>query len=109
MFMSTNEQGDGNKKLYSILSYFSLWIIGLIQLPQDEDVKFHVNQGIVITIAWVAYGVLSFIFWLIPVIGWILNIAIPIALVVLMIIGAIAANKGERKELPLIGKIKIIK
>ncbi len=107
--MSTNEQGDGGKKLYSILSYFSLWIIGLIQMPKDEDVKFHVNQGIIISIGWVAFGLLSWVLALIPVLGWILLIAIPIFLIVLMILGAIAANKGELKELPLIGKIKIIK
>ncbi len=90
-----------NNKLYSILAYIApLWIIGLIAAKDDPDVKFHVNQGIVLTIGWVIAGFLTIIF-----IGLILYI--PLAIFAIM--GIINANKGEQKELPLIGKIKIIK
>jgi uncharacterized membrane protein len=90
-----------NNKLYSILAYICpLWIIGLVAAKDDPDVKFHVNQGIVLTIGWVIAGFLSLIF-----IGFILYI--PLAIFAIM--GIINANKGEQKELPLIGKIKIIK
>ena len=103
--MSINEQGDSNKKLYCILAYIGiLWLIGLIQLPKDEDVKFHVNQGIVISIAMVALRIIA----IIPVIGWIVSAVGWIGILVLAIMGIIAANNGERKELPLIGKIKIL-
>lgn len=103
--MSTNEQGDSNKKLYCILAYIGiLWLIGLIQLPKDEDVKFHVNQGIVLSIAMVALSIIA----VIPVIGWIVSAVGWIGILVLAIMGIIAANNGERKELPLIGKIKIL-
>jgi len=105
MFMSINEQGDSNKKLYCILAYIGiLWLIGLIQLPKDEDVKFHVNQGIVLSIAMVALSIIA----IIPVIGWIVSAVGWIGILVLAIMGIIAANNGERKELPLIGKIKIL-
>lgn len=103
--MSINEQGDSNKKLYCILAYIGiLWLIGLIQLPKDEDVKFHVNQGIVLSIAMVALSIIA----IIPVIGWIVSAVGWIGILVLAIMGIIAANNGERKELPLIGKIKIL-
>ncbi|MBN1892356.1 MAG: DUF4870 domain-containing protein [Clostridiales bacterium] len=104
--MSTNEQGDGNKKLYCILAYiFILWLVGLIQMKEDPDVKFHVNQGIVLSIAGVALGVIAAI----PVLGWILAPIGSIVLLVFAIMGIVAANNGEQKELPLIGKIKILK
>ncbi len=104
--MSTNEQGDGNKKLYSILAYlWILWLVGLIQSPNDPDVRFHVNQGIVLSIGSVILMVLG----VIPVIGWILAPIGGILLLILAIMGIIAANNGERKELPVIGKIKILK
>ncbi len=109
--MSTNEQGDGNKKLYCILAYIGiLWLVGLIQMPKDEDVKFHVNQGIVLTIAEVALGIIVFIFSIINgTLGTIVSVLGWVGIIVLIIMGIIAANNGERKELPLIGKIKIIK
>ena len=92
---------ENNNKLYNILAYFGiLWLVGLIAAKDEPDVKFHVNQGIVLTIGWVAAGVLSFIF-----IGFILDIV----LFVFSIMGIVSAAKGEQKELPLIGKIKILK
>jgi uncharacterized membrane protein len=106
--MSTNEQGDSNKKLYCILSYvFILWLIGLVQMPQDPDVKFHVNQGIVLSIAGVIVSVLGSA---IPFVGWFIIAPIGgILILILCIMGIIAANNNEQKELPVIGKIKILK
>ena len=90
---------DNNNKLYNVLSYLNLWLVGLLVAPNDQDVKFHVNQGIILTIGWVAAGILSFI----------LAFAIYVFIGVLAIMGIINAAKGLQKELPLIGKIKILK
>ena len=100
---------DNNNKLYNVLSYLNLWLIGLLVAPNDQDVKFHVNQGIILTIAWVAAGILSFILAFIPILGWILAFAIYVFIGVLAIMGIINASNGVQKELPLIGKIKILK
>ena len=100
---------DNNNKLYNVLSYLNLWLIGLLVAPNDQDVKFHVNQGIILTIAWVAAGILSFILAFIPILGWILAFAIYVFIGVLAIMGIINAANGVQKELPLIGKIKILK
>ncbi len=92
---------DNNNKLYSILAYIApFWLIGLLAAKDEQDVKFHVNQGIVLTIGWFIAGLLSFL-----IIGFILYIPLTI----FAIMGIINASKGEQKELPLIGKIKIIK
>lgn len=100
---------DNNSKLYNVLSYLNFWLIGLLVAPNDQDVKFHVNQGIVLTIAEVAVFILSFILAFIPIVGWIISFLLFVAVGVLAIIGIINAVKGEQKELPLIGKIRILK
>jgi len=100
---------DNNNKLYNVLSYLNLWLIGLLVAPNEQDVKFHVNQGIILTIGWVAAGILSFILAFIPILGWVLAFAIYVFIGVLAIMGIINAAKGEQKELPIIGKIKILK
>lgn len=105
--MSSNEQNSGNKKMYCILCYiFILWLVGMTQMPQDEDVKFHVNQGIILTIAEVIVGII----YVIPIIGtFILGPIGSIAVFILFIIGIINANNGVQKELPVIGKFQIYK
>lgn len=89
---------SGNQKLYAILAYICpLWIIGLLVDEKDDPlVRFHVNQGIVLTIfgviaSAVSCGILS------------------IAWLIFAILGIINANKEELKPLPLIGKINILK
>ena len=100
---------DSNNKIYNVLSYLNLWLIGLLVAPQDQEVKFHVNQGIVLTIAWVAAGILSFILAFIPFLGWLLSAALYVFIAVLAIMGIINAYNGVQKELPITGKIKILK
>ena len=97
---------ENNNKLYNILAYLGiLFLVGLIAAPNEPDVKFHVNQGIVLCLLEVAIGIIS----VIPIIGWIIGFVGSIFCLVLAIMGIIAASKGEQKELPLIGKIKILK
>jgi uncharacterized membrane protein len=97
---------ENNNKLYNILAYLGiLWLVGLIAAPNEPDVKFHVNQGLVLFLLEIAVGIVS----IIPIIGWIVGFAGSIFCLVLTIMGIINAAKGEQKELPLIGKIKILK
>ena len=101
---------ENNNKLYNILAYLGiLWIVGLLAAPNETDVRFHVNQGIVLTIAWVAAGILNTILAFIPILGWLLGFAVIIFVTVLNIIGLVNAIKGEQKVVPIIGKFKILK
>jgi len=98
---------DNNNKLYNVLCYFSLWLIGLLVAPNEPEVRFHVNQGIVLTILVAAVTILGSV---IPFLGWFIILPIGgIFCCVLAVIGIINAAKGVQKELPLIGKIKILK
>ena len=87
-----------NAKTTSIIAYIT-WI-GLIVAfcaGDREGAKFHLNQALVIML----FTLLS----VIPCIGWIW----AIFMLVCWIIGLIAAINQEEKEVPLIGKIKLIK
>lgn len=85
-------------KVTSIVAYFT-WI-GLIIAyfaGDKEGAKFHINQSLVIFL----FGLLS----IIPCIGYIWGIFIFVC----WIMGLIAAINQEEKEVPLIGKIRILK
>ena len=85
-------------KTTSIVGYIT-WI-GLIVAfcaGDKEGAKFHLNQALVIFL----FSLLS----LIPCVGWIWGIF----MLVCWIMGLIAAINQEEKEVPLIGKIRILK
>ena len=87
-----------DSKTTGIVAYLT-WIGLLIAIlaGDKEGAKFHVNQALVI---WL-FSLLSFI----PCIGWIW----AIFMFVCWIMGFIAAINQEEKEVPLIGKIRILK
>lgn len=72
------------------------WIIALV-MGDREGAKFHINQALVI---WLA-GLLG----IIPCVGWIWGIFCFVCAVM----GCISAINGEEKEVPLLGKIKLLK
>ena len=93
------EQKDpGSNKLMAVLSYFGILVLIplLTESKNDPFVKFHIKQGLVLLIAYVIGGALTWI----PVIGW----ALGIVLFVLFIIGIINASGGKESPLPIIGQ-----
>lgn len=92
-----------NNKVMAVLCY--LWILWLVPLltdaKNDPFVKFHINQGIILTIFSVAVWVLSWI----PVLGGIISWIGGVALLVLSIIGIINAINMEEKPVPVIGTL----
>lgn len=121
------QSATGDTKIFKILSYLGiLWLIGMLgDKKDDKEVRFHVGQGMLITIIWVAVALINnliianvfvttktywyytykttsglgyalmWIFWLVPSI--------------LSIIGLVNALKNEEKELPVIGKFAFYK
>lgn len=85
-------------KTTSIVAYLT-WVGLLVAyLAGDkEGAKFHLNQALVIFL----FSLLS----VIPCIGWIWGIF----MVVCWIMGLVAAINQEEKEVPVIGKIRLIK
>ena len=56
---------EGDTKVFKIVSYIGiLWILGLFcGSKNDSKVRFHVGQGIILTIACVAAGIVAGIIW----------------------------------------------
>ena len=96
-----------------ILSYLSwLVLIPLIAAPKSPFARFHANQGLILAIIEIAFGIVLGALSLIPVIGIVFNIILSLlGLVFLLfsILGIVNAANGKAKELPVIGKIRLIK
>lgn len=86
----------------AILAYIIFFIPLLTDAKKDPFVKYHIKQGLVIFIAWIIVYILGYI---IPWQFWIIDRLLNLAVFVLMIIGIIAASKGQEKPLPIIGKL----
>ncbi|MBR1926894.1 MAG: hypothetical protein IJ840_03970, partial [Bacteroidales bacterium] len=91
-------------KLMAVLAYFGILVlIPLFAAKESKYARFHVNQGLILLICCVVSIAISRIPG-VAFIAWILNIFI----FVLAVIGIINAVKGKTKEIPLVGKYKII-
>lgn len=85
----------------AILAYIIFFIPLLTEAKKDPFVKYHVKQGLVVFIVWIAVGIIGSILpWQLSIIDRLLGLAV----FVLMVIGIMNASKGEEKPLPVIGK-----
>ncbi len=92
-------------RIFAVLSYIGfLFIIPLLAVPDSKFARFHANQGLVLFIA----ELISSLLYLIPFIGWIAGAATGVLLTILSIVGLVNALQGNAKELPFIGKFKIL-
>ena len=106
-----------NNKAMGILAYFGpLCFIPLFAAKESKFARFHANQGLVLFIACIAWSIAySILNWIILAISWRLYFISSIiglgslVFFVLAVIGIINAANGKAKELPVIGKFKLLK
>ena len=99
--MKEKASSASNKNVWAVVAYFMFFLPLLTDQKDDLYIKFHVKQGLVLFLAFVAQMVIS----MIPVIGW---VAAPILLlinIILLVIGIVNSATGKQKQLPLIGKL----
>lgn len=115
-----------NNKGMAVMAYLGLlWLIPFFMRKESKYVQYHCRQGITLVLFEIAYSVLSAILTAIiktphyiygiyygsytP--GWLTTILwlISIPLFIIAIIGILNAVNGRAKELPIIGKFKIMK
>ena len=101
-------------KVMGILAYIGILVLVPIFAAKDSKfARFHANQGLVLAIFEVAsYLIFSVILSMIPKIGWLFGVIgwiISVGLLVLAVLGIVAAARGQAKELPIVGQIKILK
>ncbi len=91
-------------KVMAVLAYI-LFFIPLLAAKDSKFARFHTNQGLVLFLG----GIIASVAAVIPVIGWIVAPIAGLVITVLAVIGIINALNGRAKELPVIGKFKILK
>lgn len=109
-------------KVFAVLAYIGILVlIPLIGAPNSKFARFHANQGLVLLIGELAYGIargvlLSVLSWVLFGPARILYLAVKyitgilnLVFAVLAILGIINAAQGKAKELPLVGQIHLLK
>ncbi len=112
------DQNDINaNKGMAILAYFGpLVFIPIFAAKDSKFARYHSNQGLLLLIAavlWsIVYGILNTIIfaisWRLYFISSIIGL-LSLVFLVLFIIGILNASNGRAKELPIIGKFKLLK
>lgn len=123
---TTNEfstQDIDDNKIFAVLAYFGILVLIPIFAAKDSKfAKFHSNQGLVLwlssIIISVAMGIITgilgtiFLFiglgFLTAILG-LLSAAVGITVLAFAVIGIVNAATGKAKELPVIGKFRLIK
>ena len=102
-----------NNKAMAILAYLSwLVLIPLFAAKDSKFARFHCNQGLVLAIAEIVVIFVCGLLDGLPIIGWIFGLAeglIGLVCLIFAILGIVNAANGKAKELPIIGKFRILK
>lgn len=106
-----------NNKVMAILAYLGILVlVPLFAAKESKFARYHTNQGLVLCITEIAYGIAySVLSSIILAISWRLYFItsiiglISLVFLVLLIVGIINAANGRAKELPVIGKFKILR
>lgn len=104
-------------KVMAVLAYFGLLVlIPLLAAKDSKFARFHANQGLILCIAAIIYGTAyTVLSALVLAISWRLYFVVSILglagilFFILAILGIINAANGRAKELPWIGKYRILK
>ena len=95
-----------------LLAYlWILWLIPLLAAKNSKFAKYHANQGLILFIVEVLGGTVLGILTIIPYVGfvfWILLSLFELLCLIFAVLGIVNAVQGKAKQLPLIGKFKLI-
>lgn len=101
-----------SNKVMAVLAYIGILVlVPILAAKNSKYARFHANQGLVLFIAEIIYNFVSVIIRailplaVVNIILWVISVLF----LVLSIIGIVNAATGKAKELPVIGKIRIIK
>lgn len=96
-----------DKKATGIVAYITIFGWFVAYLTGDrEGAKFHLNQGLVVDLAFLALGILTHM----PI-GIVRSLAalLEIFVLVFCIMGIVYAAQDQEKEIPLLGSFKILR
>lgn len=85
---------------------YLIFFLPLIACPDSKFGRYHANQALILFILSVAGTIILSI---IPFIGWLLLPIFSIGIFVFLVMGLLNGLAGKAKELPIVGKYKLIK
>lgn len=85
---------------------YLIFFLPLILCPDSRFARYHANQSLMLFIVSVAGTIILSI---IPILGWLLLPFYSIAIFIFFIMGLINGLGGKAKELPIIGKFRLLK
>lgn len=110
----TDRDAEVQKKLLLSLAYVFgiLFFLPLIVYPDDAEARFHANQSLLLLLVTVVGEVVFGILTLIPVVGIVFSIlcgVFGLLLLACCIYAIVCICRGDKGELPVIGRIRLIK
>jgi uncharacterized membrane protein len=85
---------------------YLIFFLPLIACPDSGFGRYHANQALLLFISCIAG---SIILSIIPIIGWLLLLPFSITVMIFAVIGLLNGLSGKAKELPIIGKFRLLK
>ncbi len=82
-----------------------LFFLPLIMNKDSDFCKFHANQQLTWLLVIFAIGIVKSIIGIVPLIGWLVNIAIEIAELLIAFSLMYGASKGKALRLPFVGEL----
>lgn len=112
-----DRQDVEQNKVMAILAYIGILVlIPIFAAPKSKFARYHANQGLVLFLAEVIFGfAYAIVSGVLLAISWRLAFLVSLigvlwlTFVALMIVGIVNAAGGKAKELPVIGRIRILK
>ncbi len=102
-----------SNKFMAIFAYLGILVLIPVFCAKNSPyARFHTNQGAVLAIAEIVTNLVISVLSGFPAIGWLFTLIggiADVAFLILLVIGIINAVNGKAKELPVIGKIRIIR
>ncbi len=96
---SSEKTSGGQNTAMAVVAYVLFFVPLLTDAKDDPFVKYHVKQGFVLFLTWVALSVVA---WLPPILF--VSPILHLGMFVFMIIGIMHALNGKKDPLPLIGQ-----
>jgi fumarate reductase subunit D len=98
---SASESANESNQYLATLCYFGIfWVIPFALGKKNEFVLWHAKQGIVLSIAWFAVMMLSWI----PIINFFIAFPATILLLVINVLAIMKTWRGEKWELPFLAQ-----
>ena len=110
----TDRDAEVQKKLLLSLAYVFgiLFFLPLIVYPDDAEARFHANQSLLLLLVTVVGEIVFGILTLIPAVGIVFSIlcgVFGLLLLACCIYAIVCICRGDKGELPVIGRIRLIK